>query len=210
MFILLSLYIVRHGETEWNIENKLQGWMDSALTNKGIEHSLRLQKRLEPVNFTIIYSSPSGRAVHTANLIKGLQNIEIIPVEHLKEIHLGSWEGKTHDEVKLLEPEHYENFWNAPHLYVADTGETFEQLHQRVKNFLSSLVAKHTNGNILIVTHTVFIKMLLAYVKQLPISELWGPPYIKDTSLSIIEIENGRGIIRLEADIEHLLTEEFI
>jgi len=207
---LLSLYIVRHGETEWNIENKLQGWMDSALTNKGIEHSLRLQKRLEPVNFTSIYSSPSGRAVHTANLIKGLQNLEVKTVENLKEIHLGSWEGKTHDEVKLLEPERYEHFWNAPHLYVADTGETFQQLQQRVENFLSSIVYKHTEGNILIVTHTVFIKMLLAVVKHLPISNLWGPPYIKDTSLSIIEIENGRSNIRLEADIEHLLTEEFI
>lgn len=207
---MLTLYIVRHGETEWNIENKLQGWKDSALTNKGIEHSLRLQKRLEPIHFHHIYASPSGRAVHTANLIKGLQNIEVKTDENLKEIHLGSWEGKTHDDVKLLEPERYNHFWNAPHLYVADTGETFEQLKTRVENFLSSIVAEHTKGNILIVTHTVFIKMLLAYVKQLPISELWGPPYIKDTSLSIIEIENGSSNIRLEADIEHLLTEEFI
>ena len=207
---MLTLYIVRHGETEWNIENKLQGWKDSALTNKGIEHSLRLQKRLEPIRFHHIYASPSGRAVHTANLIKGLQNIEVKTDENLKEIHLGSWEGKTHDDVKLLDPERYNHFWNAPHLYVADTGETFEQLKTRVENFVSSIVAEHTKGNILIVTHTVFIKMLLAYVKQLPISELWGPPYIKDTSLSIIEIENGRSNIRLEADIEHLLTEEFI
>ena len=207
---MLTLYIVRHGETKWNIENKLQGWMDSALTNKGIEHTLRLQKRLEPIHFQHIYASPSGRAVHTANLIKGLQNIEVKTDENLKEIHLGSWEGKTHDEVKLLEPMRYDHFWNAPHLYVADTGESFVQLQQRVKNFVSSIVTEHTKGNILIVTHTVFIKMILAYVKQLPISELWGPPYIKDTSLSIIEIENGRSNIRLEADIEHLLTEEFI
>ena len=207
---MLTLYIVRHGETEWNIENKLQGWMDSALTNKGIEHSLRLQKRLEPVYFQHIYASPSGRAIHTANLIKGLQNIEVKTDENLKEIHLGSWEGKTHDEVKLNEPERYDHFWNAPHLYVADTGETFEQLQQRVDNFLSSIVTEHTEGNILVVTHTVFIKMLLANVKQLPISELWGPPYIKDTSLSIIEFENSSSNILLEADIEHLLTEEFI
>jgi broad specificity phosphatase PhoE len=207
---LLTLYIVRHGETEWNIENKLQGWKDSSLTNKGIEHSLRLQKRLEPIPFQLIYTSPSGRAVHTANLIKGLQNIEVKTVENLKEIHLGPWEGKSHDEVKLLDPERYDHFWNAPHLYKADTGETFVQLQQRVENFLSSIVTEHTEGNILIVTHTVFIKMLLAFVKQLPISELWGPPYIKDTSLSVIEIENNHSNILLEADIEHLLTEEFI
>ena len=207
---MLTLYVVRHGETEWNIENKLQGWMNSALTNKGIEHTLRLQKRLEPIHFQHIYASPSGRTIHTANLIKGLQNIKVKTDENLKEMNLGSWEGKTHDEIKLLEPERYNHFWNAPHLYVADHGETFEDLSRRVNHFLTYVTSNYSKGNILIVTHTVFIKMLLAHVKQLPISNLWAPPYIKDTSLTVIEIENGHCNIRLEADIEHLLTEEFI
>lgn len=207
---MLTLYVVRHGETEWNIQNKLQGWMDSTLTNSGIEHTLRLQKRLEPIHFQQIYASPSGRAVHTANLVKGLQNIEVKTDENLKEIHLGSWEGKTHDEIKLLEPERYNHFWNAPHLYIPDTGETFKDLNTRVKNFLTYIASNYSKGHILIVTHTVFIKMLLAHVKQLPISKLWAPPYIKDTSLTVIEIDNGHFNIRLEADTEHLLTEEFI
>lgn len=207
---MITLYIVRHGETEWNIENKLQGWSDSSLTSKGIKHSLLLQKRLEPIHFTHIYSSPSGRAIHTANLIKGLQNTEVKPVEHLKEMNLGSWEGKTHDEIMVLEPERYDHFWNAPHRFARDIGESFEDLNTRVKQFLNFIMSEHTEGNLLIVTHTVFIKMLLAYVKKLPISELWAPPYIKDTSLTILEYKNGHFTIRLEADTEHLLTEDIL
>ena len=207
---MITLYIVRHGETEWNIENKLQGWADSSLTSKGIQHSLLLQKRLEPIHFTHIYSSPSGRAIHTANLIKGLQKTEVKPVEHLKEVNLGSWEGKTHDEVKRIDPERYDHFWNAPHLYVANSGESFEDLNTRVKHFLKFITSEYTDGNLLIVTHTVFIKMLLAYVKKLPISELWRPPYIKDTSLTILEYKDGHFTIRLEVDTEHLLTDEFL
>jgi probable phosphoglycerate mutase len=94
-------------------------------------------------------------------------------------------------------------FWNTPHLYTTSSGESFYQLQERVNNFLNRIISEHDNGNILIVTHTVFIKALLSHCKELSIEELWTPPFIHDTSLSIIEIKDGEIEIKLEGDITH-------
>ena len=76
-------------------------------------------------------------------------------------------------------------------------------MQDRVSSFFNKIISKHDQGNILIVTHTVFIKMLLAHCKNLSIQDLWAPPFINDTSLSIVEIKDGAIEIRLEGDISH-------
>ena len=73
----MKLYITRHGETQWNTEKKMQGWQNSDLTGQGIENATRLGERLKDVDFSNIYSSPLGRAMDTANHIKGDRNKRI-------------------------------------------------------------------------------------------------------------------------------------
>ena len=82
----MKLYITRHGETEWNKISKMQGWQNSALTEKGIENAIKLSERLNDIDFAHIYSSPLGRALDTAKYIRGNRSIEIITCEELKEI----------------------------------------------------------------------------------------------------------------------------
>lgn len=72
---MITLYITRHGETEWNTEKRMQGWSDSNLTVKGGEHAALLGNRLKEVSFDAIYSSPSKRTELTAGLIKGDKDI---------------------------------------------------------------------------------------------------------------------------------------
>lgn len=86
-------------------------------------------------------------------------------------------------------------------LYTTNSGESFYQLQDRVNIFLNRIISEHDNGNILIVTHSVFIKALLAHCKELRIEELWSPPFIHDTSLSIIEIKNSELNLILEGCI---------
>lgn len=143
------------------------------------------------------------RTKHTATLIKGNRELLIIEDENLREINLGEWEGQTHDFLKEEYPQDFHAFWNTPHLYTAKSGESFFQLQDRVSSFFNKIISKHDQGNILIVTHTVFIKMLLAHCKNLSIQDLWAPPFINDTSLSIVEIKDGAIEIRLEGDISH-------
>lgn len=75
---MLNIYLVRHGETEWNIEKRLQGWQDSNLTEKGIEDANALHDHLIDIKFDAIYSSSSKRAFKTAEIIAGNRKLEVI------------------------------------------------------------------------------------------------------------------------------------
>ena len=81
----MKLYITRHGKTEWNTIGKLQGWLDSPLTDEGIERARKLSTRLEGVDFDHIYSSPQKRALHTAEILN-LEDIEITILDELMEL----------------------------------------------------------------------------------------------------------------------------
>ncbi len=200
---MLNLYITRHGETIWNTEKRLQGWKDSALTENGIENAKLLGERLKDTEFDIIYASPSTRARMTAELIKGDRELIIREEENLREINLGEWEGRTHNDLQEAYPDEYHAFWNTPHLYKTKSGEDFYQLQERVKKMLNRIMEEHEDGNVLLVTHSVFIKALLAHCKNASIEHLWAPPYIHDTSLTIIECDQGNLTIKLEGDISH-------
>lgn len=97
-----------------------------------------------------------------------------------------------------MDAESYGHFWNQPHLYTPASGETFEKVKERLLNFLEQIKRVHLSGNILIVTHSVAIKCL-----YLPVESLWDPPFIHDTSLSIVEVSNDGFLILLEGDTSH-------
>jgi broad specificity phosphatase PhoE len=207
---MLTLYITRHGETEWNREKRMQGWLDSNLTENGIKNAVSLGERLIETEFTAIFSSPSGRTKATTNLICGDRDIPVIYDENLREIRLGEWEGKTHSSIKEMYQTEFESFWNTPHQFTTVGGETFEETRARAIQVLNRIKKEYKSGNILIVTHSVVIKCLFTFFKNSSIETLWDPPYIHDTSLTIVEVhENGLKVV-LEGDITHLESVNFI
>ncbi|WP_088102087.1 histidine phosphatase family protein [Halalkalibacter urbisdiaboli] len=200
---MLTLYITRHGETEWNKQKRLQGWSDSDLTDKGIANAISLGERLKSINLNAIYSSPSKRASDTAKLICGDKDIPIIYEDKLKEIYLGSWEGRTQSELEENYPSDYYSFWNTPHLYTSKDCESFGELQTKLVDVLHTIKEKNISGNILIVTHAVVIKTLMAYFKNVPVAKLWDPPFIHDTSLTVVEVTGNEYRIMLEGDLAH-------
>lgn len=201
---MLTLYITRHGETEWNLQRRMQGWMDSALTPKGIRDAVSLGERLKDVEFKAIYSSSSKRTLHTAELIRRDREVPIIPDNDLREIHLGEWEGKSTSELEIEDTEEYRAFWKTPHQYKPKSGESFYEVHNRVKAVLDRIITENTNGNVLIVTHAVVVKIIMSYFKGLSLETLWEPPFVHGTSLCVIENAGGVPGIVLEGDISHL------
>jgi len=200
---MITLYITRHGETEWNTQNRMQGWKDSSLTENGIKNAMELGERLKDTSFSAIYSSPSGRTVATTKMICGDRNVPIIYDDNLKEIFLGEWEGKTKDIIKENYPNEFNSFWNAPHQYNPLAQEGFLDVKERAMKVLNRIQRENTSGNILIVTHTVVIKCLFLIFKNLPLERLWEPPFIHDTSLTIVEMEKETTRIVIEGDISH-------
>lgn len=203
---MIDLYIVRHGQTEWNVQKRMQGRLDSSLTEKGIKNALRLRDRLAPITFDEVYSSPSERALTTARLIQP-DGKKITIDSRLMEIHLGKWQGKTEQEIQEQFPVEYDHYWNAPELFRNEDGETFTNVKERIEDFLSFLEEKHTNGKVLIVTHGVAIMTFLMITKKIDLKDFWADPLIEGTSLSLIRLENGEKNLLVEGCKNHLILE---
>lgn len=204
---MTKIYLTRHGETLWNIQKRMQGWNDSPLTQKGIIQAKLLEKRLSNIEFSAIYTSPLGRAKATATIIKGTRNIPMIESEKLKEINLGLWEGLSAEEIENIDKDQQYNFWNKPQLYKPNTGETFQDVNKRTMEFVMEAIETHKDTNILIVTHAVAVKSIMSYFEDRPLDKFWDSPFIQQTSLSIIEEENGHYKITAYADTEHINEE---
>lgn len=133
------IYLTRHGQTEWNVEGRMQGRMESALTPLGVRQANamadllgELVARDRPASWRLV-SSPSGRALATAEAISQRLSLPIELDERLIEIGCGEWEGRLRDEIAHLHPEKFatrEWFFGAP------GGETFEDVWDRVVGWL--------------------------------------------------------------------------
>lgn len=200
---MLTLYITRHGETEWNIEKRMQGRMDSKLTSRGEADARLLAERLHDIEFTALYTSPSGRAAETATIIKGSRTIQVIEDERLMEIQLGCWQGMTEDQIQELYREDYDHYRNSPALYKRVDGECFQDVKMRLVSFLTDLQASHDAGNLLIVSHGVVIKTMMLIFKNARIEKVWKPPVIEGSSLTVVQIERGSFKVLLEGDTSH-------
>lgn len=199
---MLHLYVVRHGQTEWNVEKRLQGRKNSNLTETGIHDAKLLGKKLAATDFEAVYASPSARAVETTKLIIGERNLPLITDERLMEIDLGEWEGRTVDEITQNDGESYDVYQHQPQLFQG-TGESFHDVRKRIVEVLKELEETYSTGNLLIVTHGVVIKVLQTIMKGLPIDHVWDPPYIDGTSLTVVKMDDGKKEILLEGDVSH-------
>jgi broad specificity phosphatase PhoE len=204
--IVLNIYITRHGETQWNSENRLQGWKDSELTDNGIRNAVALGERLYQIKFNAVYSSPIERAVKTTKLICSDRIIPLRLEEGLKEINLGDWEGKVKEEIEQTSKQEYFNFWNAPHLYNHEmhNGEGLAALKNRVENVINRIIADNKKGNILIVTHGVTIRAILSYLMNIPTEKWWEGPFIEGTSLTLAQYDEGTFQVKMIGDTRHI------
>lgn len=201
---MTRIYVVRHGETEGIIAGRMEARKDSPLTDAGVEQAVALENRLMDVQFAKIYSSPSQRAVRTASIIKGHQTAEITLDEHLYEIDIPDWDGRSREEVAQSDPVLFDQFSNYPELFHPVRGESFQDLQKRVTDFVKWIQDKNTEENLLIVTHSGVIKMILDFAESKPLSEYRKRGSIPNGSLSIVRIEKHEWVVELEADIKHL------
>lgn len=153
---MADLYLVRHGQTEFNVRNILQGWHDSPLTARGREQALATRTAFEVrgVTFDHVYSSPLGRARHTAELIAG-EGCSIELIDDLREWHLGSLEGTSNREMPPQPLGDYP---------VAFGGESEAQLRSRMVAALSRIMDRPQHNCVLVVSHGSACWEFLEYV----------------------------------------------
>jgi probable phosphoglycerate mutase len=145
---------VRHGETSWNADARIQGQLDIGLNETGRWQAQRVGKALAEEPITAVYSSDLERAQATAQPISEAKGVPVIPHEGLRERSFGMFEGKTFDEIHQTWPEHAQNWrkripeWQPP-----EGGESLIQLRERVTRTLEQLAAKHPGEQIVVVAH---------------------------------------------------------
>lgn len=164
-----TLYIVRHGETEWNASHIVQGQADSPLTNNGIEQVKRTAEELKDINFSAIYSSDSGRAHRTAEIIKQDRELAIITTAALRERNFGSFEGKESDVFKMAVQEIREKISllseeEQKNAKLAADVESDAEIVSRFITKLREISIAHLGDNILVASHGGPIRTFLEHV----------------------------------------------
>jgi broad specificity phosphatase PhoE len=200
---MLTLYIVRHGETDWNKEDRIQGRLNSRLTEKGRYNAHVLGERLKDIDFAKLITSPSGRTIETTELIVKDRDVLVQKNEMIMEMDMGPWQGLMKSEIRERYPDAYECFMNSPQLYQNEDAESFIDIYKRAEDFLHELKSSKQTGNLLIITHGLFIKALFLTIKGIEIKDFWTEPTVEGTSLSIVKMDAEETKLTLEGDMSH-------
>jgi 2,3-bisphosphoglycerate-dependent phosphoglycerate mutase len=195
---VLDLWLIRHGETTWNKEGRIQGQLDAPLSEMGVRQVKALAKRLSRNKFDTIYSSDSGRATQTANLIFPNEHLSLD--ERLRERHFGIFEGKKRTEFTLEDEEIYRTFRRDPFHEQLPNGESWQNLFTRIDGWLKSLPDR---GQLLAVTHGGAIRAVLSLVVGYPKSYEWNAR-IANASITRFFISPEQKILITFNDAAHL------
>ena len=197
---VLKLYIVRHGETEWNVIKRFQGQLNTPLTEKGMEKLRKTGKKLENVLFDEVYTSELGRTVASAEIIlnenRGYKNKkrELQKLAELNEVYFGVWQGLTYEEVFLKYPEEANNYFYNVKNYKAENVEA-ENLKDALERFLkgiNKILDSHESGNILVVTHGTVFEMFMNYVANNSIYDIDERTLMGNGDYKVFSYKDGK------------------
>jgi broad specificity phosphatase PhoE len=185
---MTKLHLIRHGETNWNAEGRIQGQMESVLSELGEHQARELQKNLRDYRFDHVFCSSSTRARQTAKLALGHIDRPFDYKDSLREIYLARWEGQLYEEIEATDPEAIHAFRHQPHTFDVRGAETFLDLQKRALDAIAEIVSQCSGQEVVIVSHGAWIKSVLCHYENRPISQFWQPPRMHNCCHSIIEI----------------------
>ena len=161
----MNIYLIRHGETDWNSVRKYQVRMDIELNAKGIDEANSVGNKLESYNIDCIYSSTLKRAMRTAEIINSYVSAGTInPTDEIIELNLGEWEGRTWDEIQV-EYKEFLKTWMTNRVKVKiPGGESYGDAEIRGINFLRNLVNSCNYENVVVVSHGALIAAVLCSI----------------------------------------------
>lgn len=196
----MKLYFIRHGETVWNTQAKLQGKSDIPLNEKGVALARVTGEALADVPFAAIYSSPLKRALQTAQLVAGDRDVPIVTDRRLEEIGFGIWEGLScHKDHYEIPSDSFQDFFLDPFGYQPPAqGETVRHVCGRTADFLEELIRKmgKEESNVLISCHGCTLRALMNYFYQDYTAGFWRGHVPPNCSVSIVEVkEKGFSIL---------------
>ena len=184
----MKLIFTRHGETNWNLVKKIQGQQDIELNEHGILQAKQLGENMKKENIVVekIYTSKLKRAKVTAEIVGDLLNVPCIEIEGLEEMCLGIWEGLTWNEVKEQYPDQFNEWISNRRYHKTPNGESYQGLLERTILSLKEIISKE-KGNVLIVSHSAVLMVLMCYLHNTPFEEMVEKYNIRNTETIVID-----------------------
>jgi broad specificity phosphatase PhoE len=199
---MTELILVRHGETEWNIQEVFRGRIDVELNETGLKQAELLAKYLSNTKIDAIYSSPLRRALKTAKIIASHRRLKVEIAPGLTDFDFGKWQGLPHQEVKLRYKKLYAQWLKNPHLARMPDGESLNDVRERALGVVKEAVARH-EGTVVFVSHRVVNKVLICALLGLDNSHFWD--IRQDVcGMTTFVYEKGRFILTKHNDTSYL------
>jgi probable phosphoglycerate mutase len=167
----MQLILIRHGETVWNRQRRMQGHSDSPLSDTGLRQAQLLGRRLAQMKFDALYSSDSGRAHHTARCVAEATGHAIIVDPRLRERNFGVLEGLTREEMEARFADDYAGFKSRDPHFAMQRGESGLAFRQRTIDCMDEIVARHPGQLVVVVTHGLVLDVFYRIAMGIPWEE---------------------------------------
>ncbi|MCL5111184.1 MAG: histidine phosphatase family protein [Chloroflexi bacterium] len=201
------VYLVRHGQTEWNKVERYRGTIDVPLNDVGRGQARALARRLQAEKDVVaVYSSSRGRALDTARPIAEVLGLPVQALAGIDDVSFGEWEGHTPAEVDELWPELHRRWQLAPHTVQFPGGDSLATVRARAGAALAEAVARHAGQALVLVTHKVVCKVLLCATLGLDDAHYWQVE-MDNASFSLLEHVDGLYVLATMNDTCHLRGE---
>ena len=200
---MTRIFLIRHGETEWNRQNRLQGNSNIHLSKEGYHQAITLADHPPFQHVDAIYSSDLARAMETASIIAERFNLGVKMMPALREMNFGDWEGREISELVKNFPEDFGKFFTAPERCHPPHGETFLECQARVMIGIREIIAEHENQNVIVVSHGAVIRLVLGAALDMPIHKIWAISQ-SNVAVNIMRVDDGKFTVELMNSTEHL------
>jgi broad specificity phosphatase PhoE len=187
---ICTLYLVRHGTTTLNVENRYRGRRDVPLDAQGWADAVEAARQLSTMSLTAVYSGPLRRTINTAQVIADECRIPDVRILHgLVNLDYGEWEGLTAEEAAMFDPAGFERYKSDPRHAACPNGERLAAAEERMLEAIHLIGERHVGEAVAAITHAVMIRLALVRLLDLSGSK-WRVP-VGRGSLTTVEVENG-------------------
>lgn len=197
------IYLIRHGQTDWNKERIFRGHADRPLSDEGKKEAQAVAGFLEKEPIQFIYSSPLKRALETARPLAEAKGLKVVELKGVIDLDFGEWSGMTVEQVKDKFPESFADFMNDPQSVVFPGGETMSEVQSRALEAIEKVADRHTGETGAVVTHRVICKLVILGLLGLDAARFWE--ISQDTAcINLFEYKRDRAVIHYVNESCHI------
>jgi broad specificity phosphatase PhoE len=193
---MTTIYLVRHGITQANKENRFAGRTEEELHPEGTAQIHHVGEKLIGDNISGIYCGPATRTVQSSQILASLLNVPFTRLDELHEINIPHWDGLTKEEIRQKYEGQYPTWLNSPNTFKLPGCETLEQVQNRAVACLTSLLARHKQGKLLVVSHLVVLRCLVLYFQRMAIKDFRSVKIENGEIIRVSEMGNDRYSIK--------------